>query len=596
MDELEIKLTLDKTAAEKEAQAFHQAEAKRIAQGKAAAEAAEKSKTATATTEGHKREQAEDKAAAAAKAREREIVNAYVEANREKLAAMAKAHQAQESLNQRGVVGMTALTAAVTASSAGMTALMGAATAAGSAVEETFRQAREQARLASEETTGLQRQLLQMANLRGGGTQEALRAVAAEMSQTGLSFEGAAALRTEAQLGARGFANEKEFAEFVQRSGRLGTISGQSGAEMGRAARIIGDLGGGSLTANEAEIRLLLANELAQRGGISVTDFLEQSKESRDVVASGALTEAQAGGLLALYAARGGGAEEVEQLVAATAGDGRGTIGAALGWSDQIAKAQAQAKAAGRGFSAEAWLADQGVTGEGATALSEFHAARGRWEKDILPVINAAPQPGTIDKRFAEMSRTDPAVRQARVDAAVQFSTLTRGQGASLREQARRMVFEEMKARGETTRNFEDFDKGVGISDFFSADGLSRIWWDETREKVDQRAIGALLDQARASGIDVSPGSRAATLAEEVMSLDPSGGLMAGRRSEPEINRRFDELGSMITARGGDPLAGLNQFVGRFEAAVNRFDQAQRPAGPPPALQGAPRMPPAAAR
>lgn len=620
MDDLEIRLKLNKDEADRAAKEFHESEKKRQAEGKAAAQEAEQAKTQAATTEGTRRQRDADAAHRRDLERPREL-------SREEVKQAEASAEAQKRIRDRAVAAADAAVKRAMESSRqsfdlqkeqarvladSIKSSAGVAVGVLAAISDTYRRAAEQARRAAKETAGFRGELLQLAHLHDtpGGTTEELRKHVAVAGQTGLGLADVRQLATGAEPGEAGFANQAEFQEALKRAGQYAAVGGMSADQAGAALGFLGEMGQ-DLTADRAESELVRLEKLGVAGHMGgAAGLLDRMREQRDLISEGRLTTGEAGGLLAQFGAgrRGGATRLARSAIDAVSSEGVAdylqTLGAGDGSaldqikaiSDDLARAQAQ----GVG-DLGTYLEDRGIADPmGRSSLLEFHKGRDRFDKTIAPLIQGDFS-GDIGERFGERVN-DPAIRQGMVEAAGQMASITVGEQSTFAEQMRSMAYARMQAEGRALGSREEYDRDRGLPSSLGELAPTALWSRYGPNAVNQTKLNVeagrmLEEQMKAAGLDMRMGTDNWQMLNIAKGQTAMGGGAGPAPTPLQIDQAMNTIGERIAAAGGQSLPGLDTFAEGankiLQAAQINAANAQRT---PPPLQGAPQQPPAAPR
>lgn len=675
MDDLTIRLRMDRSEADKAAAAFHAAERQRQtetakAQADAARQAAREQATALKTSEKAARDAAREQAKAARDAaREqanaaREAERAVREAVRQQAAEARKAAQEQARLDNR-VLSETEirerskreiyrktnqqriqeLTKAhrtemdkARESEAAANRLMGSATSAVSSFAGQMVGLSSVSSIMNEVFAGFQRTrdaIFNSTELMQEFRESLLELAALKDRMGDTSAEAVDTLRVQAQTGQKrqdvvdlqaGFMGMAEImvgegrgkkitADEAQKAmiglGRMQAVQGADAGSYGELGGIILQNATKPMTADEVTKEAAAAYALFQPGRYdSFGQFIDMYGKASPFINSGVVSNRQAMALTSAFSISRGdeAATAVRQFLQATTGSqgaGRKVMGidpdqeniaagqylANLGLKDvidpvvigkaiaaDVDRMEAAAKARGQNFNPVEYLKSQGYGNqESQVTLLDFRGSlkTGAWGEFEKLANDPNLGSGVMAEADARLA-SDPGLvgRQARSAEAMQKMLAATPQEEWM-SSMRRLGYTRLGGERAGLKKFEDIETSSWYHPM--------NWLDGQRQRVREATNQMIMETADRMGVDY----------QAVTQVGSGGEGTYKSLTDEEAFRLSRELAGKGANFGTDTMT---VSVSRFEAAVDRFAQAQQPAATPPPLQGAPRQPPAAPR
>lgn len=480
---------------------------------------------------------------------------------------------------------------------------LNSATAIVGTIVDGFKAAQKSAYDAGKMVGDYRQALLELAALKGRlgdttgalGEEVAFRAKTLQTAEGARQFQEAALGVGQASIdapGRPGLIAPEEFTRAMELAGSFQAAEGGSAEAQGRLIGQVPALLGRRTTGEEAFRREQQLYNIFQPGGATFSSLSSQYLKNAPLVTSGVYGKPERGmsemaALLSAFSVTNpeGAGENVQQFTRATVaalGRMRGVqvMGESekqaeylkrLGATDQMSPieigkriagdlAKQETGAAGRGerFNAYSYLQHKGYGSiEDINALLGFSGLMktGQFEGTFEPLAGKVPTAAEAIAPVERAQRTEPALQRRRSELAGEASKIAVGAGREeYWQNLFRMGFERLKARGTVAGEAADFQNAWDI------DPREIIFG--TRRKTEMEAQRTIVEEANRVGV---PGSEIPALTER----GPHGTStprFVGREALYELSRK-------ITARGGNPLPGLEDVT---EAAERQLGEAKR--------------------
>lgn len=441
------------------------------------------------------------------------------------------------------------------------------------------------------------------------------------VAASGVSMQEATNLRRSAEAGAYaildkpgkdGLMSRDEFEKAQEVAAKWASASGGGAADYGKAVAMIPSLEGRRMTAAEVEGDLVRMDKLATIGGFETpSDFIKQVQGVSGYIKSGVVSSKVAQGLTAIAAktSPGEAGTIVEQMM--TALSAGALMDRGINVPDEM-KAQMQTSAAWfkdigitrnmlpeealpkidealaklpAGTNKDQFLLEHGVTNQKSRqGFLMFHGEKPTWDKEVMPILNAAIPAGTVDDVWGKHIQNDPVGRDRIAEASGDLATNIAGQRM---QGLRSLMLEEYnrkKSAGLAAGPFEEYAAEDSYLDW------GRMWKGTTAgslmEPVARRVVAEMgrLNLSTDLGSD-SDGTRSDVYRE----LTGPGGQQYKAGIIDRVTSQVRGAGGDATFGGASGLSLLTQETAAQRRVLERIEQntrAQQQSAP-----GRPRMP-----
>lgn len=468
------------------------------------------------------------------------------------------------------------------------------------AVAESFSRARRSAEEAGKFTTAYREALLEIASLKGrlGNTtaetkdQLEFRAKTLQTADQARTFQEAMLNTGVSSIGAK--INQSEFDKLQVKSGSAQAALNADAPAIGSLTGLLPSMmEGNNLTADEVMKKENQIFKLIDLGGSKLSSGVNQFMKNAPLVTSGVFKDpAKMAALQSMFSLsnREGAGENVLQLTRATVGSlgrmrGQGVevderqaeylkrIGAtdqmdpteiAKLISNDFSKQEAGAAKLGKKFEPITYMRSKGFANqEDIMATMNFHGAykSGQFGK-FEGLSTKAPDVNDTMNDVAKFQAVDPVAQQRKADLATDMAKVAVGAGPmEYYNNMRRIAFENMKARGDITGDFDERK-----NDFYA------------KSRIQKEAIGMLRTEGARRGVRFQ------------------GNLVPDEGYDPMMSdldraKRMYDVGTKVREAGGNmtPMGELPDLMRKQLKVTEDAEKRQRagvlPAAPPGAMK-----------
>jgi len=483
---------------------------------------------------------------------------------------------------------------------AGQFTILNGATAIVDAVDESFKRARRSAEEAGKFATAYRETLLEIASLKGrlGNTttetkeQLEFRAKTLQTQDQARTFQEAMLNTGVSSIGVK--INQSEFDKLQVKSGSAQAALGAEAPAIGGLTGLLPSLmKGNNLTADEVMNKENQIFKIIDAGGSKLSSGVNQFMKNAPLVTGGVFRDpARMASLQSFFSLsnKEGAAENVQQFTRATVGSlgrmrGQGVevderqaeYLKRIGATDQMepdeigklvsrdfSKQEAEAARNGKKFEPITYLRSKGYANqEDIMSLMNFHGgfSSGMYSK-FEDLAIKAPDVNETMQKVEEFQAVDPVAHQRKADLASDMAKVSVGAGPmEYYNNLRKVAFENMKARGEISGDFEEMKDGF-----------------RSKSRIQKEAVGMLRAQAARRGLFFKG------------NLVPDEGYDP-MQSEMDRAKRMYEIGSRVREAGGDmmPMGELPDIMKKQLKITEEAEKRQRegvlPAAPPGAMK-----------
>lgn len=410
---------------------------------------------------------------------------------------------------------------------------------------------------------------------------------------SGLPLAEARNLRRSAEAGAyaildkpgkQGLMSREDFEKVEVSAAKWAAVSGGDAADYGKAVAMIPSLEGRRMTAGEVEGDMIRMDKLATIAGFeSPSDLVKQVQGVSGYIKSGVVSSKIAQGLTAIAAktSPGEAGTIVEQMMTALSAGALMDRGVKVPdeFKDQVQTSAAWFKDIGvtrnmrpedalpkidealsklpAGTNKDQFLLEHGVTNQKSRqGFLMFHGERPTWDKEVMPILNAAIPAGTVDATHADYLKTFGG-RARLTEAMGEAATAVEGARFGDLNNAIEAQYDLLKAKGEAAGPLSEYMEPLGRKPWDVPRNIYRYFKGTTPNTLLAPVADSLQEVLRESGQSIGAtghtdrfGNIAATIGDVMTS---------GARSWQEKGEVFREGLGRAGAAGGDTSLGIEK-------------------------------------
>lgn len=523
-----------------------------------------------------------------------------IKAHMDQMDAAKKAAQAQVQA-QKEVADQTAKWNSATQAVIGsLTTVVGAAggiTSLGSAVGlvvEAFRRARDQAYDAGQMAREYRDTLRELAALKGQ-TAPTTAVMRQEIDLRRITLQNAGAakdLQTTFLGGAQaaidtGKISKGDAQRFMEFVGSMQSAEGSSPQAYGNLASTIPLAAKGTMSGEDASRMFAQLFRIAQPSKATFGQLAEQMSATAGMTMSGQFRDIRRQFALGSFLGigtpgeAGTGLEQLGRMTVGSLKDMTKAPGASmtpaeylskLGATDQMdvvdisnlmlgdaEKEQARLQKQGKQLNIQSYLRDRGYSNiQDINRFTQLFGGRDMYRSKFAPMMDQLPSMADAQRPINEY-RVSPDAQAKRAALEGDIAKLSQGVGPlEFAQSLERRAFAKAQSEGKLSGNFEDWKGSIEMSGFMQ---------EMLRAEAGRVGIDATVRQG--PGSFMGPGAR----------IDPLSKYFRGLPGTREQAQGFEELGSEIARRGGDPMGSNTKLIELFEkntAAAVKTEEAMR--------------------